>query len=328
MGFQKKSIKINSFGGPLVWILRKHFSAFTSKIILKYVANQYSDITQKYIEWFLNQEDPPLPNNVMVETINRCNGKCEFCPANSSDEKRPFKKMSDEMFYDIVKQLKKLNWRGKLFMCVNNEPFIDRRIVEFSRYAKNELHTVQIVMITNGTMLTPKRMDELIGIVDQIVINDYSERYRLSDTHKTIYKYVKAHSNAFKNMKITINRRYTKEILATRAGTAPNKSKKNVDIKIPCLYPFTDLVIYPDGKVGMCCNDCFEVTNFGNVSKDGLKEIWGSTVFRKIREDMIGGRNNLFCSECDVLDAGEREREIREHMKGGLIYKDGKIHSG
>lgn len=307
-------VKINSFGGPLIWLLRKYRSTFTSRIMLKYVAGRYSDITEKYIEWFMRQKEPPLFFNVMIETVNRCNGKCEFCPANSRDEKRTYKKMTEECFYNIVAQLQGLNWHGKLFMCVNNEPFIDKRIIDFSKYVKEYLPEIQIVVISNGTLLTLKIMDELSGGVDQIVINDYSEKYRLSEKHKSIYKHVKKYRSRFSDMKITLNRRYTKEILATRAGSAPNKPKKNMNISIPCLYPFTDLIIFPDGKVGMCCNDCFEVTDFGNVNNQDLKAIWEGIEFTKVREAMIEGRNYLFCKECDVLDAGERENEIRRVM--------------
>ena len=92
-------------------------------------------------------------------------------------------------------------------MCVNNEPFIDKRIVEFSRYAKSEIPNVKIAMITNDTLLTSQLMEEMIGIVDQLTINDYSERYILSKKHRKIYEYVKEHVDRFANMNIVINRR-------------------------------------------------------------------------------------------------------------------------
>lgn len=314
------SVRINSFGGPLTWVLRKHCSAFTSMIMFSFVSRKRANLTETFIDWFFRQDEPPLFQNVMIETVNRCNGKCEFCPANVKDEARLLKKMPDEVFYGIIAQLKDLDWKGKLFMCVNNEPFIDKRILDFSRHAKKELPDIEIAMITNGTLLTNEMMDEMIGIVDQITINDYSEHYRLSAIHKKIYKHVKS-NDKFSSMKIVINRRYSKEILATRAGSAPNKPRKNVDVNIPCLFPFTDMIVFPDGKVGMCCNDCYEVTDFGNVTEQGLKAIWSGIKFRTIRESMIGGRKHPFCSECDVLDAGERENEIRTRMKAENIYE-------
>lgn len=72
-------IKINSFGGPFIWILRKYYSKIISRIMLEFTSKRYNKITKKYIDWFLNEDQTSIFQNVMIETINRCN--CEFCPA-------------------------------------------------------------------------------------------------------------------------------------------------------------------------------------------------------------------------------------------------------
>lgn len=306
-------IKINSFGGPIIWILRKFYSQFTSKIMLEYAKTKSKKIIKQYIEWFMNQAIVPLPKNVMIETINRCNGTCDFCPANVRDEKRTLRKMSDNTFYNIIKQLKELNWKGKLFMCVNNEPFIDKRIVEFTLFAKKELKDVKIAFITNGTLLTEEIMNKLSNNIDLMVINNYSSKYKLSEKNKRIYRYIKKNADKFRNIDITINRRYVGEILTTRAGSSPNKPYKNINIQLPCLYPFTDFIIFPDGKVGMCCNDCYEVTDFGNVNKQTIKDIWEGDLFNKLREKMRFSREYAFCKECDVMDAGGREADLKNN---------------
>lgn len=156
------AIKINNFGGPFVWLLRKHCSEFTSKVMLYFASKCYSRNTSQYVDYFLSRNETPLFHNVMIETINRCNGTCSFCPANRKDESRPFRKMSEEMFHGIIGQLKDMGWGGKLFLCINNEPFMDKRILEFSRYAKSELLTVQVALISNGTLLTSELMDEML----------------------------------------------------------------------------------------------------------------------------------------------------------------------
>lgn len=312
------SVKINSFGGPFIWLLRKHCSGFTSKIMLWFVSKYYSKNTDKFIKYFLEQDKSPIFHNVMIETINRCNGTCSFCPANKADESRPFKKMTEKMFYEIIAQLKELKWTGKLFLCVNNEPFIDNRILNFCEYAKEVIPDMTTVLISNGTLLTPEIMDKMVGVVDQITINDYSEKYILSPTHKKIYGYIKQNKERFGKMNIVINRRYSKEILATRAGTAPNKPKKNVRVNCACVYPFTDLIIFPDGQVGMCCNDCREISKFGDISEESLIDIWRNEKFKKLRMSMSGGQRLYpFCEECDVIDAGEREIYIRSLMGVG-----------
>ncbi len=311
------SVRIRSFGGPVIWFFRKHFSGITSKWMLVFTAKSYDRLIRKYIAYFMRQKDTPVFANCMIETVNRCNGTCEFCPANTKDESRPFKKMPDEMFYGIIQQLKEMQWKGKLYLSINNEPFIDKRILHFAEYAKENLPGIRTSLISNGTLLTPEKMDAMPGLVDEIVINDYSEKYALSKQHKSVYKHVKRNKRRFSGMSITINRRYRKEILATRAGNAPNKPVKNNRVNTPCIYPFLDFLIFPDGQAGMCCNDCFEKSHFGDVTKEPLLEIWNNEKFHKLRKAMAGGGRNRypFCRECDVVDAGEREVYIRSVLK-------------
>ena len=310
------SIRINSFGGPIIWFFRKHFSYYTSKIALTAASIRYDKWIRQYISIFSKTEAEPIFINCMIETINRCNGSCAFCPAAKKSETRPFKKMSDEMYHGIINELHDMGWSGTLYLNINNEPLIDVRILDFAEYAKKRLPSVVIELITNGTLLTKDNIYGFVGKFDKITINDYSDKYALSDCHREIFREVRSNPEEFKNIEIVINRRYSEEILATRAGAAPNKSKKNNRITSPCIYPFTDLLVYPDGKAGMCCNDCKEITEFGDVAEDSLLEIWHSEGFKKLRNAMLtGNRTNYpFCKECDVVDAGGHERQIRRFI--------------
>lgn len=306
------SIKIQGFGGPVTWILRKKCSAFTSKISLTVAGKIYNKKIKEYIEWFLKSAETPPFKFIMFETVNRCNGTCSFCPASKHTEKRPYKKMQDETFLKVLEELKAADWRGTVFLQVNNEPFVDPRLIRFAQLTKEKLPSCRLFIITNGTLLNEKLLLDLSQYTDELVINDYSEKYRLSDPIKKIYRYVKKNKKAFEKMDICIKRRYSGEILATRAGNAPNKPQKNNKINFPCIYPFTDLIVFPDGKVGMCCNDCYEVTDFGNVNEEDIFQIWGSEKFTTLRESVKSSREGYpFCRECDVVDAGSREKVIK-----------------
>lgn len=308
-------IKINSFGGIPVWALRKNFSAYTSKAALEFASKKYAVTIGRYIERFDDVNDIPLFKLVNIETINRCNGTCAFCPANVRDEKRVLKKMEWSLYEKIVKELKELAWSGTVFLNVNNEPLLDHEIVQRARMMKQLLgDSVIISMFTNGTMCSLEKLEKLAECVDVLVINNYSTEYRLNEHNKEIYNYVKKKPEKFKDIHITINRRYLKEILTTRAGNAPNKkTRNNNNVISPCIYPYTDITIFPDGKVGLCCNDCFEVTDYGNLNENSMKEIWTSEKFKEIRKSMKGGRLNVpFCKECDVMDSGIRGKVIKE----------------
>lgn len=311
------SVKINSFGGPVTWFFRKHCSNLTSKFVLSFAASRYDRVIKKYIQYFENQKDSPVFVNCMIETLNRCNGSCAFCPASKDSETRPFKKMSEEMYRSIIEELRDEEWKGKLYLSINNEPFVDVRILKFAEYAKHTIPGVFVELITNGTLLSPEKMYDLIGKIDRVTINDYSNRYALSELHRSIYREIKANKEAFQKIEVIINRRYSQEILATRAGYAPNKKEKNNNVNGPCIYPFMDFLIFPDGKVGICCNDCKEISGFGDVTQNSLLEIWNNEKFEKLRKAMRTGdrRNYPFCKECDVVDAGGRERQIEKILR-------------
>lgn len=133
------SVKINSFGGPVTWFFRKHCSNLTSKLALSFAASRYNRRVKKYIRYFESQKDIPVFMNLMIETINRCNGSCAFCPASKDSETRPFKRMNEKMYRSIIEELRNQEWKGKLFLNINNEPFVDVRILKFAEYAKDTI---------------------------------------------------------------------------------------------------------------------------------------------------------------------------------------------
>jgi MoaA/NifB/PqqE/SkfB family radical SAM enzyme len=73
---------------------------------------------------------------IEIETINRCNGKCTFCPANSHMDTRPFAKMDEALFKKIINDVGELNYSGFLGLQSNNEPFMDKNIIERIAYAR------------------------------------------------------------------------------------------------------------------------------------------------------------------------------------------------
>ena len=56
--------------------------------------------------------------------------------------------------------------------------------------------------------------------------------------------------------------------------------------------PFTDMWITPTGKLGICCCDNFEVTNFGDLNQISLKEAWNSPIYQQLRRKVKDGRQN------------------------------------
>ena len=68
----------------------------------------------EYIKYFMSSDPIPHPNVVNLETINRCNSTCEFCTANKNAEKRPYARMEESLYYNIIDQLRDWGYKGHL----------------------------------------------------------------------------------------------------------------------------------------------------------------------------------------------------------------------
>ena len=315
---KKPAIKVVTYGGRIVWYLRTHFSGLTSTLYLELQYLLRKRLFTQYIHFFAEKEKSGvmvLPCLVSIETVNRCNSTCEFCPANRNTETRPFQKMEEQLFYKIIQELKQAEYDGYLNLYVNNEPLIDSRIEDWYLYAREQLPKAKLLLYTNGTLLDLERFKKLASCIDKMIINNYSERLVLHDNLKELYSFVKTNQEYW-DMDITIQIRYIREILTNRAGSAPNRGLLKKQNKI-CIMPFTDLTIYPDGRVGLCCSDALEKTCYGNVGTESLWDIWNSKQYEQLRE--LIGRNREcyeFCKGCDFVDAGIRNLFMRKKLKG------------
>ena len=311
------SIKIHNFMGRFGWTMQKLFPMAASNAYLKlqFVSRRKSQ--KDYINYFFKGEEIPKPLVVNLETINRCNSTCAFCTANKNAEKRPFKKMEESVYYSIIDQLADWGYKGHLTLYGNNEPWIDTRIVEFHKYAREKLPDSFIFMSTNGLILDIEKVKSIIPYVNQLIINNYCTDMKLHPNIKEIYDYVKSNPEEFKDVEILIQMRYMNAVLTNRAGSAPNKKNSTKIIKETCLMPFTDMFIFPDGRMGICCCDNFEATTLADLNKISLKEAWNTPQYKELREKIKDGRQMYdFCKYCDFIDAGLRMDAVNDILAG------------
>lgn len=313
------SIRISSFLGKFGFEARRIAPNLASSAYLKLQFATRGTIQDQYIKWFLDQPEAPMPQVVNIETINRCNSTCAFCTANIHAEKRPFARISDDLYHSIIDQLADWGYRGHLTLYGNNEPLLDPRIVELHRYAREKLPDSFIFMSTNGLILTLDKIREVQPYINQLIINNYANEYKLHDNLQEIYDYVSTHPDEFKDIEIIIQMRYLQEVLTNRAGSAPNKKTTDKEYTQSCLLPFTDMWITPNGKVGLCCCDNLEVTDFGDLNHQTLKECWNSPKLNSVRKLLQKGRNQYpFCKYCDFIDAGFRTQVSKKILAGDV----------
>jgi len=130
-----------------------------------------------YYFWLRHYGTPPL---IELETLNRCNMTCTFCPVNVNDDTREYNKMSDSLIEKIASELEEMNFSGKIFLCANNEPLLDERIVDVCRLIRNKAKRAKIIISTNGILINKEIYLGLFEAgLNEMVIDNYNDKLTL-----------------------------------------------------------------------------------------------------------------------------------------------------
>ena len=125
--------------------------------------------------------------------------------------------------------------------------------------------------------------------------NDLPEVYPLSKL-RYIIKYCENNNICDKVMIQTINR---KAIRNNRGGDSKNRHQV-YQPKAPCILPFTQFIVRPDGKVSLCCNDPLGEYTMADLNEVTIKEAWNSELYKAIRDKLKVTRQNITkCATCD-----------------------------
>lgn len=265
-----------------------------------------ADVVPCYEDWkqdpinrkFVNENGAVL-TEIEIETVNRCNGICPFCPVNVNEPQREYHKMSRELFEKIIADLKNMKFKGKMSLFSNNEPFLDERIIDFHKFAYEQLPDVKHHLYTNGSLLTLERFKAIVPYLDYFVIDNYNDKKIVNENLRDVYEYLQ--NNETIRKKVNFSFRFQNEVLSSRGGQAPNK-KESICSESLCLLPFRQMVIRPDGKVSLCCNDALGKVTLGDVNEKSVDEIFNSEAYCNIREGMLknGRKVHFLCKNCDT----------------------------
>lgn len=259
---------------------------------------KYAPIVRKKIDKLLNTNPYPLFYTIEIETINKCNGECQFCPVNKFDDPRQLAIMDTELFYTIIAQLKELNFKGRVQLFSNNEPLLDKRIFDFAKHTKEELNKCHLVFYTNGTLLDIDKFKKLILYCDTFCIDIYYDKEeKIPNNIKPVIKYCLQNPDLQHKVKIQLINKAA--IRNSRGGKS--KNRKNIyTVQTPCLLPFVQVVVRPTGEISLCCNDATGVFTLGDLKQEKLIDIWNGHYFNEIRKKLRFNREQIpMCHQCD-----------------------------
>lgn len=299
----------------IINVYNEYMDYENSKIPTNYIVDEFNDDPNKYDNYILNKEElaqeyiklynnkffaeKRIFNKIEIETINRCNNDCSFCPINVHLDTRTYKVMSKQLFEDIIKQLSQINYCGALALFSNNEPLLDQRLYEFACIARKELPNVYLYIFTNGKLLSVDLLEKLLVPFDHIHINNYNNDKTLNKSIRIIHDYLV--NNSIPIDKVSIHLRNKNEIISSRGGTSPNKNHP-LSLRCGCILPFSQLVIRPDGNISLCSNDALGKITLGNVTSQSILDIWFGQKFEAIRKKVKCSRSSITpCKKCDFI---------------------------
>lgn len=296
----------------------------------------------------------PFPRLISVETIGTCNARCTFCPHPSLDKNAKRERMSLATFDRIAAECALHPDLEVVTLSFQNEPLTDRRIFKLiGRFRAATGGRVKLAIVTNGSMLTPRRVDELLenppdllkisvtGISDA----DY-ESLMVGLKFSRTQRYITALMERIRGLPrpdVQINCVYTDEVrrvgvrqvaefwaerglrvhvmnLENRNGALQDFRAKlpeqRWNVRTWCKRPEEQLSVWPNGDVALCCADWKKEVILGNVNFTPLQDIWHGHSLNRFRKGLRAGKTALL-HPCNTCMAAEIEFEGSQYVEFG-----------
>lgn len=117
-----------------------------------------------------------FPKVIEIQTQTQCNARCKICPHQSIFPNiHPHSIMDESVIYNLIDQISEhRNEISKVIPYLNNEPFLDRRMITILKYIKEKELKTEIS--TNASVLTPYVVNQLLeyDLVDELKISFFS----------------------------------------------------------------------------------------------------------------------------------------------------------
>jgi len=270
------------------------------------------------------------PRFIQMETVTKCNAKCEFCPQN--EIVRDPARMPPETWQKIVDDTRGMGITYRPFLT--NEPFVDTRMPEIVRYIKENDPTARVEFNTNGELVTEQMSIDLLeaGVdimrfsIDGLSRETY-EPSRLGVNYDKVMKRTQRFLQLWdeggyrdkvftevRMIEVPENKHEVQayrdfwspkctEVLITQLYQWPWTGQQRHDVVMkPCLKVLDELFFYSNGNATVCCWDVHERAVVGNVTEQSVMEIWESYAANCLRDLLDDGRRDLIhlCSRCNA----------------------------
>ena len=293
-----------------------------------------------------------FPKYFEIETIRACNAKCRMCTINEWNNKN--NKMNDEFFYKFVKEISNYNnWIETVCLSRNGEPLLDKNLEKKIKLLKN-YGISNVSFSTNVSLLNEKRavsiinsgLDDIRFSVDGFTRETFEyirNGLKFEQIKENILRFIEFRNKNGKKPKIHIRMVRQKanyheendwkefwmskvseqDIVSSKPmanwGNQLENYEENCDELtkysfVPCISPWSTMVIHFDGKIPLCGCDYNNKILIGDLNNSTIKEIWNSEKFNKIRSLHTSGKRNdiSLCRGCNIWDLDIKKKYKNE----------------
>jgi radical SAM protein with 4Fe4S-binding SPASM domain len=258
----------------------------------------------------ITYETPSQPRQVRLDTTTRCNASCTSCHRFYSQREG---EMPPELIGKVLRDIAR--WPAPLteIIPVNyGEFFLREDWAWILSMVEKNLPDTQIVLPTNGSLITPDTVSKLCKVTTLKIINFsvnafYEDTYRafMGLKEETPTKIV----DAIKQIKVErpdiiiwvsmvfdpeyqtdrerddfVNfwRQYAYPQILPAASAGRRRKKPEQAVKLPCRSIFSDMVVGYDGRLSLCCFDADFHIDLGEYSGN-LKADWKNAKIEELR---------------------------------------------
>ncbi len=294
------------------------------------------DYMQNWFLWRVRHLD--YPRVVHLETVGRCNAKCNFCPHPQLERK--FDAMSDVLFDKILREVSQFpadRFDGFAMHAVN-EPFMDRKIFERLAAINSRVPHAQVGITTNMNVMPPRFFERIRGIEQLFSWNvsfnaankrEYEDAMQV-DFHRTVNnvrrllaenrrsRFVAApvslsrvctgddRDGLFVEQCVALFAEFTRgadfePVLLGKANWLGDvrDSPPGFPHSYPC-HQWTNVTIHCNGVVPHCCVDAKAQFPFGDVNTQSILEIYNSPSWKNLREHVTARDVVYPCNTCNL----------------------------
>jgi radical SAM protein with 4Fe4S-binding SPASM domain len=290
-----------------------------------------------YLRVIKEDRTRPFASEIQIQTNTVCNATCIMCPYPEVSKEFTHGWMQEDLYREILDQCAKepTLWRIEPFLM--NEPFTDKRLVDWIALAKEKVRHAVVTVTTNGTLVRPKIADRLVNsgldaiwfsfngatkaTFEKIMGVSYDTVVQNMDYLLSIRpESLRVFTNMIETLPMepeimeNIHRWQQRGVqsgpskLVNRAGNVSNFTELNYrplgsEATHICDLLYHKLYVLYTGEVVLCCMDWRRKVILGNVREQSLRDIWRGERYQHYRRLHEEGRSSELdlCSSCSYV---------------------------